>query len=92
MARHELLVLLFSAREPGALRSTSLQCVYLMLAARALGLDCGPMAWFNNAKVDAEFFPGTFLKSDLLCHLGYSDTARLYPRPPRPDCDHGTRA
>jgi 3-hydroxypropanoate dehydrogenase len=79
------------AREPLALRSTALQCVYLMLAARALGLDCGPMAGFDRAKVDAEFFAGTTVKSDFLCNLGYGDTALLYPRAPRPDFDQACR-
>src|SRR5262249_18523538 len=54
-----------------ALRNSSLQGAYFMLAARALGLDCGPMSGFNNAKVDAEFFAGTTVKSNFLCNLGY---------------------
>jgi 3-hydroxypropanoate dehydrogenase len=66
-----------------ALRNSSLQGAYFMLAARALGLDCGPMSGFNNAKVDAEFFAGTTVKSNFLCNLGYGDVSKLYPRSPR---------
>ncbi len=66
-----------------ALRNSSLQGAYFMLAARALGLDCGPMSGFNNARVDAEFFAGTTIKSNFLCNLGYGDTSKLYPRLPR---------
>ena len=53
------------------------------LAARALGLDCGPMSGFNNAKVDAEFFAGQTTKSNILVNIGYGDEAKLYPRGPR---------
>ncbi len=66
-----------------ALRNSSLQGAYFMLAARALGLDCGPMSGFNNAKVDAAFFAGTTIKSNFLCNLGYGDASKLYPRSPR---------
>jgi 3-hydroxypropanoate dehydrogenase len=66
-----------------ALRNSSLQGAYFMLAARALGLDCGPMSGFNNAKVDAEFFAGTTVKSNFLCNLGYGDASKLHPRSPR---------
>jgi 3-hydroxypropanoate dehydrogenase len=66
-----------------ALRNSSLQGAYFMLAARALGLDCGPMSGFDNAKVDAEFFAGTAVKSNFLCNLGYGDASRLHPRSPR---------
>jgi 3-hydroxypropanoate dehydrogenase len=68
-----------------ALRNSSLQGAYFMLAARALGLDCGPMSGFNNAKVDAAFFAGTTIKSNFLCNLGYGDVSKLYPRSPRLD-------
>src|SRR5690349_4384959 len=61
-----------------ALRNGSLQGAYLMLAARSLGLDCGPMSGFDNAKVDAAFFAGTTVKSNFLCNLGYGDKAKLY--------------
>jgi 3-hydroxypropanoate dehydrogenase len=73
--------------EQMALRNSSLQGAYFMLAARALGLDCGPMSGFANAKVDAEFFSGTTVKSNFLCNLGYGDAANLYPRSPRLDFD-----
>ena len=66
-----------------ALRNSSLQGAYFMLAARALGLDCGPMSGFDNAKVDAAFFAGTTVKSNFLCNLGYGDASKLYPRSPR---------
>jgi 3-hydroxypropanoate dehydrogenase len=66
-----------------ALRNGSLQGAYFMLAARALGLDCGPMSGFDNAKVDAAFFAGTTIKSNFLCNLGYGDASKLYPRSPR---------
>ena len=66
-----------------ALRNSSLQGAYFMLAARALGLDCGPMSGFNNAKVDAAFFAGTTVKSNFLCSLGHGDASKLYPRSPR---------
>src|SRR5712675_1535877 len=66
-----------------ALRNSSLQGAYFMLAARALGLDCGPMSGFDNAKVDAEFFAGTTVKSNFLCNLGYGDASKLHPRSPR---------
>ncbi len=66
-----------------AFRNGNLQGAYLMLAARALGLDCGPMSGFNNAGVDAEFFAGTAIKSDFLCCLGHAVDV-LPPRGPRP--------
>lgn len=84
--------------EETAKRNSALQGGYLILAARALGLDCGPMSGFDNAKVDAEFFgdnpvcrsiyadfaPGT-IKSNFLCNIGYGDPASLRPRAPRLD-------
>ncbi|MSP90693.1 MAG: malonic semialdehyde reductase [Myxococcales bacterium] len=66
-----------------ALQGGSLQGAYLMLAARALGLDCGPMNGFDRAKVDAEFLAGTAWQSNFLLNLGYGDPAKLYPRGPR---------
>lgn len=66
-----------------ALRNSSLQGAYFILAARAVGLDCGPMSGFSNAKVDAEFFAGTTVKSNFLCALGYGDASKLHPRSPR---------
>ena len=65
------------------LRNSSLQGAYFMLAARALGLDCGPMSGFNNQKVDEVFFAGTTVKSNFLCNLGHGDASRLFPRSPR---------
>ena len=70
-----------------AMRNSSLQGAYLMLAARALGLDCGPMSGFDNNKVDVEFFPGTMVRSNFICALGYGDPAKLHPRSPRPEFD-----
>jgi 3-hydroxypropanoate dehydrogenase len=66
-----------------ALRNSSLQGAYFMLAARSLGLDCGPMSGFNNAMVDAAFFAGTTVKSNFLCNLGHGDASKLHPRSPR---------
>jgi 3-hydroxypropanoate dehydrogenase len=66
-----------------AFRNGTLQGGYFILAARALGLDCGPMSGFENAGVDAEFFTGTQIKSNFLCNLGYGDPAGVYPRSPR---------
>jgi 3-hydroxypropanoate dehydrogenase len=66
-----------------ALRNSSLQGAYFMLAARSLGLDCGPMSGFNNQKVDAAFFAGTTVKSNFLCNLGHGDLSKLHPRNPR---------
>ena len=65
----------------------TLQGGYFILAARALGLDCGPMAGFSNAGVDEEFFAGTTLRSNFLCNLGYGDPAGLRPRAARLDFD-----
>ncbi len=87
--------------ESTARRNSSLQGAYLMIAARAVGLDCGPMSGFDNAKVDHEFFPagaarGEFaqeyfadshIKSNFLCNLGYGDPVKLFPRGPRLDFD-----
>jgi 3-hydroxypropanoate dehydrogenase len=83
--------------EVTAQRNSSLQGAYLILAARALGLDCGPMSGFDNAKVDEEFFaagkpcfgcdqeffPEGHVKSNFLCNLGYGDASALFPRLPR---------
>lgn len=83
--------------EVTAKRNSSLQGAYLMIAARALGLDCGPMSGFDNAKLDEEFFgagreredceqeffPAGHVKSNFICNLGYGDPAKLFPRGPR---------
>jgi 3-hydroxypropanoate dehydrogenase len=72
-----------SELESAALRNSSLQGAYFIIAARAFGLDCGPMSGFDNAKVDAAFFAGTTIKSNFLCNLGHGDASKLYPRSPR---------
>jgi 3-hydroxypropanoate dehydrogenase len=69
--------------EKTAFQSGTLQGAYLILAARALGLDTGPMAGFDNEKVDQAFFAGTTWKSNFLVNLGYGDASKLYPRSPR---------
>ena len=66
-----------------AFRNSSLQGAYLMLAARALGLGCGPMSGFDASKVDAEFFPDGQLRTNFLVNLGYGDPSSTYPRGPR---------
>jgi len=66
-----------------AMRNSSLQGAYFMLAARALGLDTGPMSGFDAAGVDKEFFAGTSVKVNFLCSVGYGDPAGLFPRSPR---------
>ena len=68
-----------------AFRNGTLQAGYFILALRALGLDVGPMSGFDNAKVDAAFFPGGAWKSNFLLNIGYGDPAKLYPRGPRFD-------
>jgi 3-hydroxypropanoate dehydrogenase len=73
--------------EISAFRNGSLQGGYFMIAARAVGLDCGPMSGFDNAKVDAEFFAGQTVKSNFLCNLGHGDPSKLFPRNPRFDFD-----
>lgn len=68
-----------------ALRNSSLQGAYLMIAARALGFDVGAMSGFDNAKVDAEFLGATRWRSNFLCSIGYGEPERLHPRHPRFD-------
>lgn len=68
-----------------AFRNSSLQGAYFILAARAVGLDCGPMSGFDAAALDAAFFAGTPVKSNFLCNLGHGDPAKLFPRSPRFD-------
>lgn len=74
-------------REINAFRNGSLQGAYFMIAARALGLDCGPMSGFDNDGVDREFFAGTRMKSNFLCGVGYGDPSGIFPRNPRLDFD-----
>ncbi|AGA90651.1 nitroreductase [Thioflavicoccus mobilis 8321] len=71
--------------ETTAFRNATLQGAYLIMAARALGLDVGPMSGFDNAKVDAEFFPDGGFRSNFLANLGYGDPTGLFPRGPRLD-------
>jgi 3-hydroxypropanoate dehydrogenase len=66
-----------------AFRNGTLQGAYLILAARSLGLDCGPMSGFNNAGVDQEFFANTTIKSNFICGLGYGDPSGVFARSPR---------
>jgi len=75
-------------RQQSAFRNGTLQGGYLILAARALGLDCGPMSGFDNAAVDAEFFADEpNWKSNFICSIGYGDPATIFARSPRPDFD-----
>ena len=75
-------------RHQQAFRNSSLQGAYLMMAARALGLDCGPMSGFNNAAVDAEFFADQpNVRSNFICAIGYGDPASIFGRSPRPEFD-----
>jgi nitroreductase len=74
-----------------AFRNSSLQGAYLMLAARALGLDCGPMSGFDPAKVNNAFFAGSTVKVNFVCALGYGDAAKLRPRGPRLSFDEACR-
>jgi len=93
---HDLLPQLFPARDiraefvgkdklvqETAFRNSSLQGAYLMIVARALGLDCGPMSGFNTDTLDAEFFPDRRWKSNFLCNIGYGSDENLFPRNPR---------
>lgn len=72
-----------ATREAGAFRNGTLQGAYFLLAARACGLDCGPMSGFDNAKVDAEFFPDGRCKSNFLINLGHGDPSTVFARSPR---------
>ena len=69
--------------EATAFRNSSLQGGYLMMAARALGLDCGPMSGFDAAAMDAAFWAGTTVRTNFVCALGYGDASRLFARGPR---------
>lgn len=73
-------------RKSSAMRNSSLQGAYLMLAARAMGLDCGPMSGFDQQAVDADFFSDRpRWKSNFICSIGYGDREELFPRSPRPE-------
>jgi 3-hydroxypropanoate dehydrogenase len=74
-----------------AFRNSSLQGSYLILAARALGLDAGPMSGFDKMKVDAEFFPDGKWKTNFLCNLGYGNASKLKPRNPRLEFDEACK-
>ena len=84
------------AGKPAAIRTTafrnsSLQGAYLIIAARALGLDCGPMSGFNKELVEANFFAGTRIEANFLVNLGYGNRATLHPRNPRLNFDQACR-
>lgn len=69
--------------EETAFRNSTLQGAYLILAVRALGLDCGPMSGFSPEKLNREFFPEGKWKANFLCNLGFGDRSKLPPRAPR---------
>src|ERR1700677_3537573 len=77
--------------EETAFRNSSLQGGYFILAARAVGLDCGPMSGFDKAKVNAEFFPDGKWEVNFLCNLGYGDHSQLFPRNPRLEFDEACK-
>jgi len=78
-------------RAEAAIRNSSLQGGYFIIAARAVGLDCGPMSGFDNAGVNREFFAGTTIKSNFLCNLGHGDETGLRPRAGRLEFDEACR-
>ena len=73
--------------EATAFRNSTLQAAYFMLAARALGLDCGPMSGFDAARMDGEFFPDGRTRTNFICALGYGDPSKVFARSPRFDFD-----
>jgi len=77
--------------DPTAFRNSSLQGAYLIIAARALGLDCGPMSGFDAAKLDAAFWSGTTVKSNFVCALGHGDPSKVMARNPRLSFDEACR-
>ena len=79
------------AVETHAFRNGTLQGAYFIIAARALGLDCGPMSGFDNAGIDKEFFPDGRIKSNFICSLGYGDPTGLFPRSPRLSFDEACK-
>jgi len=78
-------------RETTAFRNGTLQGAYFIVAARALGLDCGPMSGFNNEAIDKEFFAGTNVKSNFICGVGYGDPSGVFPRSPRLSFDEACK-
>jgi 3-hydroxypropanoate dehydrogenase len=82
-AMHDMFARDADLAEATARRNSSLEGAYMILAARAVGLDCGPMSGFDNAKVDQEFFPGGRVHSNFLCNLGHGNAAKAHPRGPR---------
>jgi 3-hydroxypropanoate dehydrogenase len=79
------------AIEKNAFRGSSLQAAYLIMAARALGLDCGPMSGFDADKLNAEFFPDGQWQVNFICNLGYGNPTALYPRNPRLNFEQACR-
>ncbi|MBC3884811.1 malonic semialdehyde reductase [Undibacterium griseum] len=77
--------------EATAFRNSSLQGAYMMLAARAVGLDCGPMSGFDPEKINATFFADSTIKVNFICNLGYGNPEKLYPRSPRLSFDEACR-
>jgi 3-hydroxypropanoate dehydrogenase len=77
--------------ESTVFRNGTLQGAYFIIAARSLGLDCGPMSGFDNAKVDDAFFQGTAWKSNFICNIGHGDPSKLHPRSPRLDFDEACK-
>jgi nitroreductase len=88
---HAIVDLVKLAPTSATFRNGTLQGVYLIMAARALGLDCGPMSGFDSAGVDRDFFAGTNIKSNFLCSLGHGDASVLLPRSPRFSFDEMAR-
>lgn len=80
-----------SAIDSTSMRNSSLQGGYLIMAARALGLDCAPMSGFNADKMTAAFFAGTSVKANFVCSLGYGDPAKVRPRGPRLSFDEACK-
>ena len=78
-------------RAESAMRNSSLQGGYLIMAARALGLDCGPMSGFDHAKIDAAFWAGTAVKTNFICSLGKGDPSKVFQRNPRLSFDEACR-
>ncbi len=77
--------------QSSAFRNSSLQGAYLMIAARSLGLDCGPMSGFDAAKLEAAFWPEAKIKANFICNIGYGDDTKIFPRNPRLSFDQACR-